>query len=400
MKHTNSPPIICGTDFSENARRAASAAATLAKLHGAPLRLVHASVIPRSTLTHAQLRAEAQRLHDDGARLTAEVIEGEADKVLVQAARQHAARLLMVSASGLPVAARWLIGSAAERIAESSTVPTIVVRAAGPFESWAGGERPLRVFVGADFTASSDAALRWVRGLQQLGPIEVFAVYAGKAVRAASPGGWRCLKQSPPSQRLLERTLREKITRMLGEKNVHIRVAAGSGRAETRLVEMAIGAQADLIVVGAHQRHGLRRLQHRSVSRGILQHAPINVACVPERLASGTMAPPSPDFAPHMPLDTPAAPRKVLNSRLPDESSPDAGGRVIKAQVMPWLLAVVFGLVWTWLILHLTGWSWRQALLLWLFQSILWLIGVRTRKKETPIKGRVRSGGLSPGLAG
>jgi nucleotide-binding universal stress UspA family protein len=74
-------------------------------------------------------------------------------------------------------AGRWLIGNIAERIAETSPVPTLVVRDAAPFAAWARGERPLKVFVGADFTASSDAALRWVAELQQLGPVEVIAGY-------------------------------------------------------------------------------------------------------------------------------------------------------------------------------------------------------------------------------
>jgi nucleotide-binding universal stress UspA family protein len=295
MKNSNLNPIVCGTDFSENAQRAANVAAALAKKIGVPLQLVHASVIPRSPLTDEHLRAEAQRLHDDGADLTAEVIEGDADQVLAQVAQQRTARLLVISSLGLRAPARWLIGSVAARTAESAPVPTLVVRNAAPFEAWTRGERALKVFVGADFTASSDAALRWVSELRQLGPIEVVAGYADwpveEAVRLGVSGRLGRLENPPPVQRVLERDLREKLTRLLGEENVKVRVVGNWGRADMPLVEMAIEAQADLVVVGTHQWHGLSRLRHGSVSRGILHHSPMSVACVPTPAATPMAGP-------------------------------------------------------------------------------------------------------------
>jgi nucleotide-binding universal stress UspA family protein len=44
---------------------------------------------------------------------------------------------------------------------------------------------------------------------------------------------------------------------------------------------MAAKAKADLFVVGTHQWHGLERVWHPSVSRSILRHARITVACLP-----------------------------------------------------------------------------------------------------------------------
>jgi nucleotide-binding universal stress UspA family protein len=233
MKRNETSPIICGTDFSANAKRAADVAAALAKLLGAPLRLVHASVIPSSPSTDEHLRAEAQRLQDGGAEINAEVIEGDADQVLVQVALQHSARLVVVSSLGRRVPARWLIGSVAERTAESATVPTLVVRDAAPFEAWALGERALKVFVGADFTASSDAALRWVAALRQLGPIKVIAGYVDSPMEEAGRlgvSGWHELPGSPPPLRgLLERDLRGKVSRVLGTEPVQVRGSAARG---------------------------------------------------------------------------------------------------------------------------------------------------------------------------
>ena len=60
-----------------------------------------------------------------------------------------------------------------------------------------------------------------------------------------------------------------------------MRAAPTWSRYAESLAETAEEVQADLLVVGTHQWHGLKRVSHRSISRGVLRHAPMNVACVP-----------------------------------------------------------------------------------------------------------------------
>ena len=82
-------------------------------------------------------------------------------------------------------------------------------------------------------------------------------------------------------QRILERELSERVGALLGEGVARIRVEPSIGRADSRLVEMAREEQADLVVAGTHQRHGLGRVAHPSISRGLLRDAPMSVACIP-----------------------------------------------------------------------------------------------------------------------
>jgi len=283
MKNTGHQPIICGTDFSEPAHAAADAAVALATRLAAPLRLVHGSKIAAAPLTQEHLQTEAQRLRDAGADLTAEVVEGSEDEVLVRSAQQHDARLIVVSSLGRRAPSRWLIGSVAERTAESAPVPALVVRDATPFQAWARGGRALKVFVGTDFTVSADAALHWVAELQKLGPCEVTAGYADWTPEEASRLGMH----GPVGS--LERDMKAKVAAVLGEENVRVVVQGGWGRTDAQLVGMAAEAQADLIAVGTHQRRGFSRLREGSVSRGLLHRAPMSAACVPapdaERMA-------------------------------------------------------------------------------------------------------------------
>ena len=307
MKTQETAPILCGTDFSENAARAADVAAALAVRLGAPLMLVHARGTPihastsdiDDALVHSlreRLQEEAGRLRGLGATVEEKLLEGVPDEALVQLARQRQAQLLVVSSLGRRAPSRWLIGSVAERTAESSPVPTLVVRDAASLKEWARGERALKVFAGADFTASSDAALRWIGELRKFGPCELTVAYADWAPEEASrlgvSGAGGLLGNSLGIQRVLERDIQEKVTRLLGDESVRILVQAGWGRTDAQLIAMAMEAQADLIVIGSHQRQGLARLAHVSVSRGILHHAPMNVVCVPTPEARRLAVPP------------------------------------------------------------------------------------------------------------
>ena len=285
MKNTNTQPVICGTDLSGNSGRATVVAAALAHRWKAPLLLVHASVIPALAPTEDQIRAGVLLNLDDPAGLTVEVVEGEADEVLIELAEQRQARLLVVSSLGKRAPGRWLLGSVAERVAETSPVPTLVVRDEAPFKAWVSGERPLKVFVGVDFGASSDAALRWIAELRQMGPVEVAAGYVDwppeEAARLGLTGPLGVVGNPPIVQSVLERDLREKVTKVLGGDKVSVMVRGNWGRADYQLLDMALESKADLIVIGTHQWHGLSRLKHVSVSRGLLHLAPMSVACVP-----------------------------------------------------------------------------------------------------------------------
>ncbi|MEQ1861387.1 MAG: universal stress protein [Chthoniobacteraceae bacterium] len=298
MNHPLPRSIVCATDFSRNAAHAASAAAALARFWKKPLLLLHAA---DEFNTHSdsaqhledflrpvreQLNSEKQRLSAGGAQVTAEIRHGQpaADAILAFIAEQSA-DLLVVSAVSKTTFARWTLGSVSEHLAEAAPAPTLVVRDAAPFDAWARRERALKVFVAADFSPGADAALRWVAGLRELGPCEITAAHVDSPAEEGSRRGIHgvpSLTENPPEvQRILEHDLREKVAAALGDAPVEICVRASWGRVDAHLVQLATAAQADVLVVGTHQRHGLARLRHGSVSRGVVRHAPMSVVCVP-----------------------------------------------------------------------------------------------------------------------
>jgi nucleotide-binding universal stress UspA family protein len=94
-------------------------------------------------------------------------------------------------------------------------------------------------------------------------------------------GPFELTKNPPEVQKLLVLETREKIFNLLGESPFRIRVSPCLGQADFGVIEGAVEEKADLIVTGSSQTHGLARLWHRSVSRGLLHYAPMSVLVVP-----------------------------------------------------------------------------------------------------------------------
>ncbi|HVE83821.1 MAG TPA: universal stress protein [Myxococcales bacterium] len=287
--------ILCGTDFSEPAARAARVAAQLAARRHVDLDLVHvirpgdfddeAARDAALRRAGAQLHADARELGSLGQNVHTDVSPGVPDEALPAMAEGRKAELLVLGALGRRPPSRWKLGTTAERAVRGSPVPTLVVRDSRPFEAWFRGERSLKVVVAVDFSRRSDAALAWVAGMRALGPMDVTALHVyspgeererlGMNVPASLAG------PNPEVEEVLARQLAHRIWGPGGPGDLKLELRAGAGRVADALVAEAEALRADLVVVGTHQREGMDRLRHGSVSRDVLHGAQASVAVVP-----------------------------------------------------------------------------------------------------------------------
>jgi nucleotide-binding universal stress UspA family protein len=286
--------IVCGTDLSERSRPAVAAAAAIARRARESLWLVH--VIVGGELLEADCRerllaaarevleGEAERVaRSVAAGVQRAVLVGHAVRELLVFAGSENATLIVVSSQGHAASPLYRLGGTSERIALESPHPVLVVRDAAPFEAWARGDRPLRVLVGVDFTASSLSAVRWVKTLRRAGPCDVVLghVYDGiDVLRRYGRGGVPSLVEPDPGvERLLERDLAAMVGDVGGAGQVSFRTHLALGRFADHLVELADTERADVVVVGTHHRRGPARLW--SVSSGALHLGRMSVATVP-----------------------------------------------------------------------------------------------------------------------
>ena len=231
------------------------------------------------------LDQEATRLRSLGTQVKDKLLSGSTFDQLVTAAREATARFIVVGAVGHGLARRLFVGSVAERTAESSPIPTLIVRPGGRLASWIGGEHALNILVGYDFSDASDAALGWVNELGKIGKLETNVLYTNwppdEARRLGYEGPLPLAANPEEIQKNLEGDLKKRIARFLPKQKVTAIVEPGWGTPEGYLFEMASRQNIDLIVVGTHQRQGLGRVLLGSVSRAVLHHAKVSVAVVP-----------------------------------------------------------------------------------------------------------------------
>jgi nucleotide-binding universal stress UspA family protein len=290
--------IVCGTDFSANASQAAEVAAALAARTGATLVLVHVTdetnthaATPEEFRTYAgparaRLKAEARRLRAAGAAVTDVLLSGYwAEQAIARFLAEDPPALMVVSSVSKVGFERWTLGSVSEGIAQSSPVPTLVVRDPGPLLEWARGETSLRVLAGTPLGGEGEVVLRRVVEWQRFGPCEVTLGHVNWPPHSRSEYGGSgplLLGRNPARvQRMLERDVLAKARSVAADWTPRVRVVPSWGRPDAPLLGLARGARADLIVIGSHQRHGFSRVVHGSVSRDVLRHAAASVLCVP-----------------------------------------------------------------------------------------------------------------------
>jgi nucleotide-binding universal stress UspA family protein len=290
-------PIVCGTDFSAAAMEAVDIAAAMARRLETRLVLVHVDQLQGSLPSdpflledaiserRRELDREAHRLRDLGTNAEEKFLSGSAFDELVTAATEARGRLIVVGAVGHGLTRRLLVGSIAERTAEASPIPTLVVRPKSRLASWIRGEHALKILVGYDFAGASDAALNWVNQLREIGKFQATVLYSNwppdEARRLGYEGPLPLAANPKEIQRNLERDLEKRVATFLPGQEVTAIVEPGWGNPEGYLFQMASRRHSDLIVVGTHQRHGLGRVLLGSVSRAVLHHATVPVVVVP-----------------------------------------------------------------------------------------------------------------------
>jgi nucleotide-binding universal stress UspA family protein len=291
--------ILCGTDFSSEGSNAMRVAFELAARMNAPLHLVHAVALTEHDLVNNATRAEIARGHRERLEIQAEqlrkpgmqiffhVSEGPPDEVLLRLATELTASLVIVGALGHRKRSQWLLGSHADRLAQRSQVPVLTVRNADALIAWARDERPLRILLGADLTASTETAMSWINDLARFGRCDVIAAHCywppQQHERLGLGGVRNLIDPVPQVTATLDRELREHLGRFAKCNLINVRIEPHLGRIGDRVAAIAAEENADLVVVGSHER-GAARVWEGSVSRVVLQQATASVACVPAPL--------------------------------------------------------------------------------------------------------------------
>jgi nucleotide-binding universal stress UspA family protein len=137
--------MLCPVDFSKGSEGALQKAEELARALGAEIELLHVYQIPVLAMPDAPLtvspsfvaditdRAEralkplAERVRAHGLTATTHLTEGVSADVIVRRAQELGAELIVMGTHGYGGFRRFLLGSTAERVVRTSTVPVLTV---------------------------------------------------------------------------------------------------------------------------------------------------------------------------------------------------------------------------------------------------------------------------------
>jgi len=310
--------IVCATDFSPEASSALEWALGFARREGGRLDLVHVLPEPmrdREALAADEATFEAARLHDARERLSQaatdaargagvavhpEVLLGDAHACIVEHARGHRARLIVMGASGRPAIDRWVLGSVAERTVRSASVPVAIVPRRKSGQAWfapapAGDARPFRALVGLEGDDFPEL-VTFAAGLRRREACDVTFLHLYWPIeeyeRLGLRGARDPLAPDPEVAKNLEPKLRARVGALPGRGQVSLLVRPAWGDPAANLL-LAVGEDSyDMLIVGAHRRHGFARVLTGSVAERVARHAAgTPIVCVPtigsERASAG-----------------------------------------------------------------------------------------------------------------
>jgi len=296
--------ILCATDLSPGSTTPIVAAAVMSRLFGADLELFHTLSVP-STLApdiigdqvltdlragaEAAIAAQAAEARKIAANAQTCVELGGPDAI-VDRARRIGATLLVVGTHARKGAARFLLGSVAERTLRNAPCPTLVVPpgAGGALARPAVPAR-LKIVGGVDFSPASDSALAWIGAARQAVTCDVRLVHL-----YAPAAEHERLGLDPPMPfevnaelvAALSRDLRPRVHAATGT-DFALRVRPLWGGEEDPLAWEAETDDADLLVIGTSQ-------ARRSTALRTVRGARLPVLCVPRAEAAAPAEPVQP----------------------------------------------------------------------------------------------------------
>lgn len=295
--------IVCGTDLSEESLTGLAAALAIAGKRG-DRDLVLVNVIDpdaigddeaaRDAVAHSargRIDADAARLAQGSTtRVRGEVLLGPPVASLIATTETEGGDLLVVTSQGAGKSDDRTLGSTAAALVAAASVPVLIVRDSAPFVAWAAGDRPLKVLIGLDDSASCVPAIGLVRALRTAGPVDVVVghvYYADEAARRYGVKARSMVDADPELEKLIIRDVERQLGALGGDGTLTIKARPGLGRIGDHLLELADAERVDVVVVGTRQKGGLGRLS--SVSALVLYDAKQAVWCVPARATVGKL---------------------------------------------------------------------------------------------------------------
>ena len=278
-----SKTILCAVDLGAEAGEAIRQAADAAAGSDAELVVFHAyEVLPMVSGTFPEYTPVQLDLLESAKRAAREALQATVTRMglrvpvrvevetalgayaaIVERAEAVEAVLIVVGSRRAKAIDRLLLGSVAEKVVRYAHCPVLCAR-----RSPAAG----RVLVAADLSPASLAAITTGATEAQRRQVPLLVVHG--------LGAGRDLLESPQSRTAMRIQAEEQIQRWLMSADLRAEVVVEDGEPVFEVCRLAEQLPAQLVIVGATGRTGLKRVLLGSVAEGIVRKAPCSVLAV------------------------------------------------------------------------------------------------------------------------
>lgn len=286
--------VLLATDGSDDAQAAAAWLAGFALPDDTTVRVMTVAAVAPSSLDIPTVRDFQASLHQEARAVVdgtcaalarrfrtveAHVQEGDPREVLVRAAEEWPADLVVVGARGLSAVAGFVLGSVSLAVARHAPCPVLVVKN--------GARACRRILVAIDGSEPALAAAAFLARLP-LDPgvgVTLVGVVERPRYPSAAPVAAASVLRAAIEEIVAERTAAlgralERAAAPFGERAARVERTVTVGYPPDEIVRAAAAAGADLVVVGARGLGALKRLLLGSVSEGVLRNAERSVLIV------------------------------------------------------------------------------------------------------------------------
>ncbi|MGH2555772.1 MAG: FAD-dependent oxidoreductase [Actinomycetota bacterium] len=250
--------MVVGTDGSPTATAARDAALRLAKKFRAELLILCAYDPPRMNRRVAEdvIRRSLDAAARQKVTATGEIAQADPAEMIIDAAEQESADLIIVGNKGMGQATRFRLGSVPDRVAHYAPCDLLIVDTTRSDRSRRADLGYKKLLAGTDGSPTASEAARKAFELAMLLRSTVTLVYVGDPVVGAIT---------------LEDTARGR------PEGVKVEPLVATGEPAEALVQVAEAADIDLIVVGNKGMSGARRFLLGSVPNQVAHYAPTDV---------------------------------------------------------------------------------------------------------------------------
>ncbi len=252
---------------------------------------------PTIAAMHAQAGAALREAADEAAELGAAVrtlqCDGDPVATIAEAADELDATLIVIGSHGRRGAARFFMGSTAEGVLRTCSVPVMVVGPAAPrSDESTGGRRFAKIVVAVDDTEASDTGVQLAVKLAADEGATIYFVHVVTAVELLGAAAALADSVSTPGAELHE-AARALVRQAMSKANARGVVAHGKiteGQPADEILQVASARGADLVVIGSHGRRGVRRFILGSVAENVARRSSVPVIVARPEAGTGLPA--------------------------------------------------------------------------------------------------------------